>query len=135
MYERLLITVVIVMFSGVALMLMKRRQITVANRASQQMNKQTNMPTIVYFWSDGCSVCKGTQKPILEGILAEYGKEQVALTSYNVDDAMDIAEEWGVKTLPTTFLLDSTGTIRHVNNGLIVKENLRRQLEPMILQR
>ncbi len=76
-----------------------------------------------------------TQKKILEGILAEYGTEQLALTAYNIDEAPDVAKEWGVMTIPTTFLLDSAGTIRHVNNGLIVSENLRKQLEPMIFQR
>ncbi len=73
-----------------------------------------------------------TQKRILEGILAEYGTEQLALTAYNIDEAPDVAKKWGVMTLPTTFLLDSTGTIRHVNNGLVVSENLRKQLEPLI---
>lgn len=92
------------------------------------------MATIVYFWSDGCPVCKGTQRPILEGILAEYGKERLTLTAYNIDEAPDVAKEWGVRTLPTTFLLDSTGTIRRVNNGLVVPGSLRKQLEPMITE-
>ncbi len=76
-----------------------------------------------------------TQKKILDEILAEYGKERLALTAYNTDEAPDVAKEWGVRTLPTTFLLDSTGVIRHVNNGLVVSGNLRKQLETMISQR
>ncbi len=132
MYDRLLITFVVMVFFGAVLLLMKRRQIAVANRASQQLKKQTNTPTIVYFWSDGCPVCKRAQRPILEAILAEYGKEHVAFTSYNIDGALDVAKEWGVMTLPTTFLLDSNGSIRHVNNGLAVSETLRKQLEPLM---
>jgi thioredoxin-like negative regulator of GroEL len=132
MFERLMITfAVMAIFAGVSLFL-KRRQLSAATRASQQLNKQTKLPTILYFWSDGCPVCKAAQRPILEGILAEYGKERLALTAYNIDESPDVAREWGVRTLPTTYLLDSTGTIRHVNNGLVVPENLRRQLEPMI---
>ncbi len=132
MYERLLITFAVMVFFGAVLSLMKRRQIASANRASQQLKMQTNMPTIVYFWSDGCPVCKRAQRPVLEAILAEYGKEQLALTAYNTDEAPDVAEEWGVRTLPTTFLLDSAGAIRHVNNGLAVSGTLRKQLEPMM---
>jgi thioredoxin-like negative regulator of GroEL len=135
MYERLLITFAVTAFFGVVLLLMKRRQITSATRASRQLNERPNRPTIVYFWSNGCPVCKRTQRPILEGLLAEYGTERVSLTSYNIEEALDVAREWGVRTLPTTFLLDSSGTIRHVNNGLIVTENLRKQLEPMMSQR
>jgi len=132
MYERLLITFIIMVFFGVVLLLMKRRQIAAANRASRQLKKSSRMPTIVYFWANGCPVCKMTQKKILEEILTEYGKEQLALTAYNTDESPDVAKEWGVRTLPTTILLDSTGAIRHVNNGLAVSETLRKQLGPMM---
>lgn len=132
MHERLLITFAVMAFLGGVFLLMKRRQIALANRASRQLKQSSRLPTIVYFWSNGCPVCKMTQKRILEGILAEYGTEQLALTAYNIDEAPDVAKKWGVMTLPTTFLLDSTGTIRHVNNGLVVSENLRKQLEPLI---
>jgi thioredoxin-like negative regulator of GroEL len=135
MYERLLITFSILAFSGMVLLLMKRRQITLANRALHRLKKISKIPTIVYFWSHGCPVCKMTQKKILDEILAEYGKERLALTAYDSDEAPDVAKEWGVRTLPTTFLLDSAGAIRHVNNGLVGSENLRKQLETMISQR
>jgi thioredoxin-like negative regulator of GroEL len=131
-YERLLITFSIMAFSGVVLFLMKRRQITLANRASYRVKKMSKIPTIVYFWSNGCPVCKMTQKKILEEILAEYGKERLAFTAYNTDESPDVAKEWGVRTLPTTFLLDSSGAIRHVNNGLVVSEKLRKQLEAIV---
>jgi thiol-disulfide isomerase/thioredoxin len=135
MYERLLITFAVTAFAWVMLSLMKRRQISLSSRASQQLNTASNMPTIVYFWSDGCHICKMTQRPILEGILAEYGKKRLTLLAYNINEAPDVAKEWGVRTLPTTFLLDSTGMIKHVNNGLVVVEHLRKQLEPLIFQR
>jgi thioredoxin 1 len=135
MYERLLITLAAMACMGGVFLLLKRRQITLANRASRQSNKQTNKPSIVYFGSDGCAVCKRTQRPVLDKILAEYGKEQLALTVYDVDESPDVAREWRVMTLPTTFLLDSNGAIRHVNNGLVVPENLRKQLDPMIGKR
>jgi thiol-disulfide isomerase/thioredoxin len=132
MIERLLITVAIMALLGGVFLLMKRRQIALANRASRRLNQSSRLPTIVYFWSNGCPVCKMTQRRILDGVLAEYGTEQLAFTAYNTDETPDIAKEWGVMTLPTTFLLDSTGTIRQVNNGLVTVENLRKQLEPLI---
>ena len=135
MYERLLITIAVMAFVWITLSLMKRRQVALANRASQQLDIASNTPTIVYFWSDGCHVCKNTQRRVLDEIVAEYGKEQLGFTAYNVDEAPGVAREWGVRTLPTTFLLDSTGTIRHVNNGLVVPEVLRKQLDSMIFQR
>lgn len=132
MYERLFISFVVIASFGALLLLMKRRQVTAANRASQQLDKSSRIPTIVYFWSKGCPVCKMTQRRILDGILAEYGSERLVLTAYNTDEAPDVAEEWDVRTLPTTFLLDSTGAVKHVNNGLADLETLRKQLEPMM---
>jgi thioredoxin-like negative regulator of GroEL len=132
MYTRVLITIAAMVFFWTTLSLMKRRQFAAANRASKLLDKASNMPTIVYFWSDGCHVCKNTQKRILEGILGEYGCEQLMLTAYNIDESPDVAKKWGVRTLPTTFLLDSAGTIKYVNNGLIVAETLRSQLKTMI---
>jgi len=128
-----MITLAVMAVAWAALTLMRRRQGILANRASQGFNTASNIPAIVYFWSEGCSVCKGTQKPILERILGEYGKERLTLTAYNIDEAPEVAKEWGVRTLPTTFLLDSAGTIRHANNGLVVPESLRKQLEQMII--
>jgi len=134
MYTRIFITAAAMVFFWAALSLMKRRQFAVANRASKKLDYASNTPTIVYFWSDGCHVCKNTQKRILEEILGEYGNERLMLTAYNIDEAPDVAKKWGVRTLPTTFLLDSAGTIKCVNNGLVVSEILRKQLKPMIIQ-
>lgn len=108
--------------------LMKRRQLALANRASRSARGRAKTPGIVYFWSDGCSVCKRAQRPILDRIVAECGEDRLELTAYCVDEAPQVAEEWGVRTLPTTFVLDPTGAIRHVNNGLVAAEQLRDQL-------
>lgn len=135
MNERLLITLAAMAIMGGVFLLLKRRQITSANQASRKSSRQTNKPTIVYFGSNGCAVCKRTQRPVLDKILAEYGNDRLVLTVYDVDESPDVAKQWRVMTLPTTFLLDSSGTIRHVNNGLIVPENLRKQLEPLICHR
>lgn len=134
MYERLLITFTVIVFFGALLMLMKRRQIILANRASRQSNQHTCKPTIVYFGSNACAVCKRAQRPILDKILAEYGNERLLFNAYDVNESPEVAKKWRVMTLPTTFLLDSTGAIKHINNGLIISENLRKQLEPMISQ-
>jgi thioredoxin-like negative regulator of GroEL len=131
-YERLLITCVVAVSAWAVSSLMRRRQVALADRASPGVQGASKTPRIVYFWSDGCSVCKRTQRPILDRIVAEYGSERVTLTAYCVDEAPDVAEAWGVRTLPTTFVLDPPGKVRHVNNGLVVAERLRAQLQPLL---
>lgn len=134
MYERLLLVFVVILFVWVGLLLMKRQQFLLSNGASKHLDHPSNTPTIVYFWSDGCSVCKDTQKPILEHAVAEFAADGLALVAYNASEAPDTAKKWGVRTVPTTFLIDSAGAIRHINNGLVVAGELRRQLEPMMVQ-
>lgn len=128
MYGRLLFTCAVAVSAWAVSSLMKRRQVALANRASRSAHGGSKTPRIVYFWSDACSVCKRTQRPILERIVAECGEERLSLSAYCVDEAPRVAEEWGVRTLPTTFVLDSAGAIRHVNNGLVLAEQLRNQL-------
>src|SRR5574337_1260311 len=129
MYERVLITFAVIGCFGAIVLLTKHRQMVVASRASQHLKKSSGKPSLVYFWSHGCPVCTMTQKKIIESIVAEYGKDRLTLAAYNTDEKPDVAREWGVRTLPTTFLLDAGGIIRHVNNGLAVAETLRKQLE------
>lgn len=45
--------------------------------------------------------------------------QDVMLKKYSVDVTPELAEQWGVKTLPTTILLSRSGTVKQVNNGLV----------------
>jgi thioredoxin-like negative regulator of GroEL len=132
MYERLGLVFLVASFLGVASLLMKLRQVTLSVRASKPLAKGEQAPSIVYFWSEACSVCKKTQRPILEEIIAEYGADRLLLAAYNVEESADIARMWGVRTLPTTFLLDSSGVPRHIHNGLVQSATLRKQLSQIV---
>lgn len=54
------------------------------------------------------------------------------LIAYDIEEQPEAAVEWGVGTLPTTFLMDAHGKIKHVNNGLVTAENLRGQVESVL---
>jgi hypothetical protein len=68
-------------------------------------------------------------------ILTEYGKDNPLLTAYDVDASPEVAGELGGNDASDRFLLDAAGTIRQVNNGVVRKEDLRKQLELMMFQR
>src|SRR5574341_2514583 len=87
MYGRLLFTCAVAVSAWAVSSLMKRRQVALANRASRSAHGGSKTPRIVYFWSDACSVCKRTQRPILERIVAECGEERLSLSAYCVDEA------------------------------------------------
>jgi thioredoxin-like negative regulator of GroEL len=41
----------------------------------------------------------------------------------------EIAKQWGVLSVPTTFILDEDGKPRHVNHGITPTDKLLKELE------
>lgn len=87
------------------------------------------IPAIIYFWSEDCPPCKLVQKPALETLQAELGPAGIQVVAVNAMEDFEIADEWGVLSLPTTFLIDSTGEPRKINHGVVRAEQLRQQID------
>jgi thiol-disulfide isomerase/thioredoxin len=87
-----------------------------------------NVPGVVYFWSDSCAPCKLVQKPALEQLQADLGPDGVQVIAINALEQSDLADEWGVLGLPTTFIVDRDGQPRRVNHGVMRAEQLRQQI-------
>lgn len=93
-------------------------------------------PVLLHFWSSTCSTCDWQQKSLSE--LAQQGS--LVAVAYNsgetevvqryieregmqdwaiiVDNDGDIAQEYGVSGVPTSFVLDGAGRIRFKEVGL-----------------
>ncbi len=87
-----------------------------------------DVPGVVYFWSDSCAPCKLVQKPALEQLQADLGPDGVQVIAINALEQPDLADEWGVLGLPTTFIVDRDGQPRRVNHGVMRAEQLRQQI-------
>ncbi|MEJ2150577.1 MAG: thioredoxin family protein [Chloroflexota bacterium] len=87
-----------------------------------------DVPGVVYFWSDSCAPCKLVQKPALEQLQADLGPDGVQVIAINALEQPDLADEWGVLSLPTTFIVDRSGQPRRVNHGVMRAEQLRQQI-------
>lgn len=83
---------------------------------------------IVYFWSDDCPPCKTVQKPALAALQLELGEDRLQVLAINVYEQPELAEAWGVLSLPTTFVVDANGEPRGVNHGVARVDKLRRQV-------
>ena len=94
-------------------------------------NFHLGTPAILYFTTPTCVPCKAVQRPALQQIKHQMGTR---LQVIEVDAAArpDLAADWGVLSVPTTFLLDSKGRPRHVNHGVTRAEKLQQQLESYI---
>lgn len=89
-----------------------------------------NKPVIVYFTTPDCVPCKTIQRPALDQIKSLLG-EKLQVIEIDASERPDLAQRWGVMSVPTTFLLDSRGEARYVNNGVARVEKLMEQVQTL----
>ena len=61
--------------------------------------KESNKVVLVDFYADWCGPCK-MMSPVIDEIAKEVG-ENIKICKLNVDEAQDIAIEYGVMSIPT----------------------------------
>jgi thiol-disulfide isomerase/thioredoxin len=130
MIERLLFVGVLFVIGYVMYKSVKQRQIRKTSemyivRDPVLAHFREGKPAIVYFTTPQCIPCKTIQRPALDLIEKELG---VQVFKIDATEDPDAAERWGVMSVPTTFILDSTGVTRDVNNGVADANKLKRQL-------
>jgi thioredoxin 1 len=94
------------------------------------LNPLPNKPTIVYFTTPDCAPCKTVQRPALEKLTHLLG-EKLHVVEIDATEYPDVAKTWGVMSVPTTFLLNSRGEARYVNNGVARVEKLMEQIQTL----
>lgn len=89
-----------------------------------------NKPVIVYFTTPDCAPCKTVQRPALSRVMQLLG-DGLEVVEIDATQRPDLAKQWGVMSVPTTFLLDARGEARYVNNGVTRAEKLMEQIETL----
>ncbi len=74
-------------------------------------------PAILYFTSPDCAPCRTIQRPALASVQQRLG-DRLQVIEINTYEQPELAKEWGVLSLPTTFIIDASGKPRHVNHGV-----------------
>jgi thiol-disulfide isomerase/thioredoxin len=100
------------------------------NNAPSLFNSLPNKPVIVYFTTPDCAPCKTIQRPALNTVSDLLG-EKLEVIEIDAAQRPDLAKQWGVMSVPTTFLLDARGEARYVNNGVARVEKLMEQLQTL----
>ena len=75
-----------------------------------------------------CAPCKTVQRPTIERMKTSHGK-WFQVIEVDASQQPEIAQEWGVLTVPTTFVIDASGQPRYVNQGIATAKKLIQQLE------
>ncbi len=100
---------------------------------------------LVHFWAEWCPVCRVGQGaiqsiaddfPIITvamqsgdgAAVRDFMKQQSLSFSTIADPQGDIAGKWGVKAVPTSFVIDPDGIIRYSEVGFTTEPGLRARL-------
>ena len=84
-------------------------------------------PAVVAFSTPSCAACHTAQKPALAQL---ESRTQGAVRVLEVDAAerSEVARKFGVLTVPTTAVLDSSGRLTALNNGFAPTSRLAEQI-------
>jgi thiol-disulfide isomerase/thioredoxin len=83
---------------------------------------------ILFFSSPDCEPCKTRQLPAIRQVQSLF-PDYLQVFEFDVTERHDLADAWGVLTLPTTFIIDRRGRPRGVNLGVADAYKLAAQLE------
>lgn len=86
------------------------------------------IPVILYFTTPTCAPCKTIQRPALARLKDRLG-DGLQVIEVDASARPDLADYWGVLSVPTTFIIDRRGRPRRVNHGVAGAEKLFKQIE------
>ena len=100
-------------------------------RASQRTfnldSVQPGSPVLLYFTTPECVPCRTVQRPAIDRV-RETTDLDLQVIEVDATQRPDLASQWGVMTVPTTFLIDARGEARFVNHGVTRFEKLMEQI-------
>jgi len=86
------------------------------------------VPAVLYFTTPTCIPCKTIQRPALIK-LQERLSDSIQVIEVDAAAQPELANYWGVLSVPTTFIIDSRGRPRRVNHGVSRADKLQKQIE------
>ena len=113
---------------GVTLWVVANRWLLARAARNVGVTESGGIPTIMYFTTPTCAPCKTMQRPALDRLKQQLG-DGLKVVEIDASTQIDLAQQWGVLSVPTTFVLDASGKPRHVNHGPTSAAKLLKQLE------
>lgn len=87
-----------------------------------------DIPAILYFTTPTCVPCKTIQRPALAKLQERLG-DSIQVIEVDAAAQPELANYWGVLSVPTTFIIDRRGRPRRVNHGVSGADKLKKQIE------
>ena len=121
--------IAIAAIGGAALLLrvQKGGQRELVGSVVETLTGHGQLPSILYFTGEACTICHTAQRPALR-ILAASIAADVDIREIDIAVEPELARRYRVMSLPTTIVLNGAGEITDINVGFANAEVLRRQL-------
>ena len=76
--------------------------VTLSDDNFKDVIAESNIPVLIDFWAAWCGPCR-IVSPVIEGLADDYG-ESVKVCKLNVDENRQIAEQYGIMSIPTVMI-------------------------------
>jgi thioredoxin len=96
----------------------------------EEIIKKSTKPIIIDAYATWCGPCV-QMNPIFEELEKELG-DSIAFAKLNVDDARELAIQYGVTSVPT-FLFIKNGEVKAKETGYMAKEDLHSKIKQHLL--
>ena len=77
---------------------------------------KSEIPVVVDFWAEWCGPCK-MMSPVMDE-LSEELSGKVKVVKVNVDEAQNVASEYGIMSIPTMVLFKNSNEIARLSGAM-----------------
>lgn len=94
------------------------KPVEITNETFENEVVNSDKPVLIDFYATWCGPCK-MLTPVLDGVAAK--RDDVKFVRINVDDCEEIAEQFGVMSIPMLVVMDK-GEVKNTSVGYIGEE-------------
>ncbi|HNB52164.1 MAG TPA: thioredoxin family protein [Anaerolineales bacterium] len=126
-FSRLLMILGGLFVGGIGFLWVQRR-VHPSQMDRQAQNYLKGRSIVLYFSIPSAAPCEKVQQPALEQVKTEMAG-RIEIVEVDVREQPNFARSWGVFSVPTIFILDPQGKVRHINHGVTLADKLIKQLQ------